>query len=56
MKMGPDALCTVENVSGRAKSWKRDPTRNMKTGPGAQNMKMGPDALHTAENVSGRAK
>jgi hypothetical protein len=57
LKMGPDALGTAENESGR-KTLKLDPTPSVppKMSPGAQNLKTGPDALGTAENESGRAK
>jgi hypothetical protein len=70
MKMGPDALGTAENESGRAKyengtrrtRYHRKRVRGYKTWKrdptptGAQNMITGLEPLCTAENDSGRAK
>jgi hypothetical protein len=58
MKMGPDALVTVENNSGHRKHAKQDPTPSVppKMSLGAHNMKIRPDALGTIENESRSAK
>jgi hypothetical protein len=55
--MGPTALETADNESGRAKHENvTRRTRHYRKHVREQNMKTGQDALDTAENESGRAK
>jgi hypothetical protein len=55
IKIGPDALTTVEKESGSGKLYPT-PSEPPNMSPGAENMKIGPHALGTAENESGGVK